>query len=102
MRPVIDEAEVRRIAKLSRLNLSEEEVRLFAGQLAEIIEYVRQIESLNTERVEPLAHPLPVTNVLRDDDPRESLASEQALANAPDVEGDYFRVPAVLDPRSGA
>jgi aspartyl-tRNA(Asn)/glutamyl-tRNA(Gln) amidotransferase subunit C len=102
MRPVIDEAEVRRIARLSRLNLSNEEVRLFTGQLAEIIEYVRQIESLDTEGVEPLAHALPITNVLREDDPGESLASEQALANAPDVEGDYFRVPAVLDPRSGA
>jgi aspartyl-tRNA(Asn)/glutamyl-tRNA(Gln) amidotransferase subunit C len=66
MPPVIDQAEVRRIARLARLKLSEQEVRLFTGQLARILEYVKQIESLNTTGVEPLAHALPVTNVLRE------------------------------------
>jgi aspartyl-tRNA(Asn)/glutamyl-tRNA(Gln) amidotransferase subunit C len=102
MSAVIDEAQVRRIAKLSRLNLSDDEVRLFAGQLAKILDYVRQIESLDTEGVEPLAHALPVSNVLREDQPREGFTNEQALANAPETERDCFRVPAVLDPSSGA
>ena len=102
MSAVIDEAEVRRIARLSRLKLSDEEVRLFAGQLTRILEYVRQIESLDTAGVEPLAHALPVTNVLRDDEPRRGLTSEQALASAPETEGGCFRVPAVLDPHDGA
>lgn len=102
MSAVIDEAQVRLIAKLSRLRLSDDEVRLFTGQLAEILDYVGQIEALNTEGVEPLAHALPVTNVLREDEPRKGLSSAQALANAPDVERDCFRVPAVLDPNAGA
>ena len=92
----IDEAQVRRIAKLSRLNLSDDEVRLFAGQLAGILEYVKLIESLDTAGVEPLAH------VLREDEPRGSFTSDQALANAPEQERDCFRVPAVLDPHGGA
>ncbi|MFQ5806343.1 MAG: Asp-tRNA(Asn)/Glu-tRNA(Gln) amidotransferase subunit GatC [Phycisphaerae bacterium] len=102
MSAVIDEAEVRRVAKLSRLSLSDEEIRLFAGQLANILAYMQQIESLNTEGVEPLAHALPVTNVLREDESREGFTNEQALANAPETERDCFRVPAVLDPHSGA
>jgi aspartyl-tRNA(Asn)/glutamyl-tRNA(Gln) amidotransferase subunit C len=102
MPPVIDQAEVRRIARLARLKLSEQEVRLFTGQLARILEYVKQIESLNTTGVEPLAHALPVTNVLREDEPREGLTRGEALANAPAVERDCFRVPAVVDPHGGA
>jgi len=102
MSAVIDEAEVRRIARLSRLKLSAAEVRLFAGQLGRILDYVKQIESLDTAGVEPLAHALPVTNVLREDEPRAGFTSEQALANAPETEGECFRVPAVLEPHAGA
>lgn len=98
----IDEAQVRRIAKLSRLNLSDDEVRLFAGQLADILAYVKLIESLDTTGVEPLAHALPVANVLREDEPRPGFTNDQALANAPDRERGWFRVPAVLDPHGGA
>ncbi len=97
MAALIDEAQVRRIAKLARLNLSDEEVRLFAGQLANILDYVRQIESLDTEGVEPLAHPADVTDVLREDEPCEGLSARQALANAPETHSDCFRVPAVID-----
>ena len=102
MSVVIDEAEVRRIAKLARLKLSEEEVRLFAGQLAKILDYVKQIESLDTEGIEPLAHALPVTDVLREDEPQEGLSKEQALSNAPETQQGFFRVPPVLDPQSEA
>lgn len=102
MPAVIDDAEVRRIAKLARLKLSDDEVRLFTRQLAQILDYVRQIEALNTAGVEPLAHALPLTNVLREDEPREGLTRDQALANAPEAERGCFRVPAVLDPHGGA
>jgi aspartyl-tRNA(Asn)/glutamyl-tRNA(Gln) amidotransferase subunit C len=102
MSALIDEAEVRRIAKLARLNLSDDEVRLFAGQLANILDYVRQIESLGTEGVQPLAHAGGVMDVLREDEPRDGLSRRQALANAPETHGGYFRVPAVLDPHGGA
>ncbi len=93
----IDELQVRHIAKLARLNLSAEEVGLFVGQLGDILDYVRQLERVRTEGVEPLAHPLSVTNVLRDDVPGASFATERSLHNAPQREGPFFRVPKVLD-----
>ncbi len=98
MAALIDEAQVRRIAKLARLNLSDDEVRLFAGQLANILDYVRQIDSLDTEGVEPLAHAADVTDTLRADEPRAGLSPRQALLNAPETHGDCFRVPRVIDP----
>lgn len=102
MSGVIDEAQVRHVAKLARLNLSAEEVRLFAGQLADILAYVRQLETVDTEGVEPLAHALPVTDAVRDDTPGVTFNSAQALANAPQREARFFKVPAVLDQGSGA
>lgn len=97
MAGAISEAQVRHIAKLARLELSDDEVRLFAGQLGEILDYVRQLETAPTEGVEPLAHPVPVSNVLREDTPGPTLDNEQALTNAPQREGPFFRVPKVLD-----
>lgn len=102
MAGAIDEAQVRHIAKLARLDLSEEEVRLFAGQLGDIVEYVKQLESVDTEGVEPMAHARPVTDVFRADVPGSSFNPEQALANAPQREGNFFKVPAVLDQGAGA
>jgi aspartyl-tRNA(Asn)/glutamyl-tRNA(Gln) amidotransferase subunit C len=102
MSALIDEAQVRRIARLARLNLSEDEVRLFAGQLANILEYVRQIEALDTAGVELRAQPLAAADALRDDEPRGGLSQHQALANAPERHGDCFRVPSVIDPHAGA
>jgi aspartyl-tRNA(Asn)/glutamyl-tRNA(Gln) amidotransferase subunit C len=93
----IDEAQVRHIAKLARLNLTDEEVSTFAVQLANIVDYVQQLAAVDTTGVEPMAHPLPVTNVMREDEPRPGFEPDQALANAPEREGDFFRVPAVLD-----
>ncbi len=97
----IDEAQVRHVAKLSRLTLSDAEVAAFAGQLTHILNYFHQIRSLDTEGIEPMAHPLPVTDVLREDVPAPSLSTEEALAAAPAREGGFFRVPRVLD-QSGA
>ena len=98
----IDESEVRRIARLARLNLSDDELRLLAGQLGNILEYFRQIESVNTDGVQPLAHALPLTDVLREDKPRQGLSHQHALANAPARQGECLRVPAVIDPHAGA
>ena len=93
---MIDAAQVRHIARLSRLKLSDEEIRLFSKQLAEILAYMRQLERVETEGVEPMAHPFPLTNVLRDDQPHETFTAEQALANAPERAGDFFKVPKIL------
>lgn len=98
----IDETQVRRVALLSRLELSDEEVTQFSGQLSAIVEYIEKLNELDTEHVEPLAHCLPVHNILREDVPRPSLSNEAALANAPEREDEYFKVPKILDDNSGA
>ena len=102
MPAAIDEAQVRHIARLARLSLSADEVRLFAGQLAGILDYVKQLDTVNTAGVEPLAHPLLVTDVVRADEPGSTLDPEIALRNAPQREGHFFKVPPVLDQTSGA
>ena len=93
----IDETQVRHIAKLARLHLSDAEVRLFAHQLGDILDYVRQLQTVDTTGVEPLAHALPLTNVLRPDAPHRTFDTATALRNAPAREGPFFRVPPVLD-----
>ena len=98
----IDAAKVRNVAKLSRLDLSECEVESLSGELSAILEYIEKLNELDTESVEPLAHCLPIHNVLRADEVTESLSNEQALANAPQRAGEYFKVPKVLDDNSGA
>ena len=95
----IDEDQVRRVAHLSRLKLSSDEVRLFTEQLRKILSYVDQLSEVDTQDVEPLVHPLALRSVTRADKPTEPLTSEAALQNAPQREGDFFRVPAVLQQR---
>jgi aspartyl-tRNA(Asn)/glutamyl-tRNA(Gln) amidotransferase subunit C len=98
----IDRAMVERVAVLSRLELSETEIAQFSTQLSAIVEYIEKINTLDTDQVEPLAHCLPVHNVLRDDVPQPSLSNDAALANAPDQTDGYFKVPKILDENSGA
>jgi aspartyl-tRNA(Asn)/glutamyl-tRNA(Gln) amidotransferase subunit C len=98
----IDAEQVIKVAKLARLELTEEEVKEFAGQLSAILEYVEKMNELDTGDVEPLAHCLPVSNVLRVDRAEESLGTEKALANAPQQDGEFFKVPRILDESSGA
>lgn len=93
----IDEQAVRHIAHLSRLALTEDEVRRFGPQLSSILEYVDKLNELDTDSVEPTAHALPVHNVFRSDDPRDSFDPQRALANAPQRDGSFFKVPKVLD-----
>jgi len=102
MKEKIDQVQVRKVAKLARLQLSDEEVAEFTGQLSAIIEYVEKMNELDTGEVEPLAHCLPVSNVFRDDVVKESLGTEKVLANAPQRDGDFFKVPKILDDSSGA
>ncbi len=93
----IDEPAVRHIAKLARLQLSEDEVRRYTAQLADILGYVQQLAAVDTANIEPTSHALPVTNVLREDVPGPTLTPDQALANAPQREGNFFGLPKVLD-----
>ena len=98
----IDQQQVRKVAKLSRLDLSDAEVEEFTGQLSAILDYVEKMNELDTKNVEPLAHCLPVHNVFREDVVKESLEAEKVLANAPQQDGEFFRVPKILDDNSGA
>lgn len=98
----IDAGQVRKVAKLSRLELTEAEVEEFTGQLSAILEYVEKMNELDTDNVEPLAHCLPVSNVFRADQVKESLGTAKALANAPQQDGEFFKVPKILDESSGA
>jgi aspartyl-tRNA(Asn)/glutamyl-tRNA(Gln) amidotransferase subunit C len=85
------------VAHLARLELSAADLETMTRQLSSIIDYVTQLQQVNTDGVEPLAHPLPIQNVFRADEPKESLPVDEALANAPDRQGDFYGVPAVLD-----
>jgi len=89
--------QVRWAAHLSRLDLSPAEQEMMAQQLGNIIDYVNLLQEVNTDGIEPMAHPLPVQNVFRDDVPVASLPTDAALANAPDRHGDFYSVPAVLE-----
>ncbi len=102
MKSPLDETLVRRVARLARLRLSDEEARRFTQQLNTILEYMDQLNELDTDGVEPLVNPLSLQDVLRDDAPRPGLTPREALANAPDQAEGHFRVPAVLDPGAEA
>ena len=89
--------DVRNVAHLARLQLSDEEVERFTQQLGEILAYVDQLNEVDTEGVEPMAHAIELSNVLRADEPRDSLPREAALGNAPQTDGKYFLVPQILE-----
>ncbi len=97
----IDIEQVRQTAKLSRLDLSEAEILQFTGQLSTILEYVEKLNQLDTSKVEPLAHCLPISNCIREDQIKESLGTEKTLANAPDKDEQFFIVPKVLEETGG-
>lgn len=98
----LSEQEVRYVAKLSRLDLSDQQIQHFAGQMATVLDYISKLNELDVEGVEPMAHALDVTNVLRPDEPLSGMAVEQALANAPDRSPPFFKVPKVLGHDLGA
>ena len=95
--PSLSAEQVHWIARLARLELSEGELVTMAAQLSEVIGYFAQLQQVNTEGVEPMAHALDLQNVFRADDPAPSLPVDEALANAPKRQQDFFAVPAVLD-----
>ncbi|MBM3948764.1 MAG: Asp-tRNA(Asn)/Glu-tRNA(Gln) amidotransferase subunit GatC [SAR202 cluster bacterium] len=89
--------EVRHIAMLARLGMTEAEVERMRDQLSNILEQFDALSRLDVANVEPTGHSVDVNTVLRDDVPRESLPIADALANAPRTEGDFVRVRAVLE-----
>jgi aspartyl-tRNA(Asn)/glutamyl-tRNA(Gln) amidotransferase subunit C len=85
--------EVLHVARLARLELSEDEVTRFQEQLSDILEAVSKVSELDLSDVPPTAHPLAIQNAWADDEPHECLPLDEVFANAPDREDDYFRTP---------
>ncbi len=94
--PGISREDVAHVARLARLALTEDELDTFTGQLDAVLGHAADIEALDLADVEPTAHPIPLANVLRDDEVVPSLDRDEVLAQAPDVEDDRFKVPPVL------
>ena len=89
--------QVEHVARLARLELSPEEKERFTYQLNDILQYVEKLQQLETDGIEPTAHAIPLQNVFRKDKIRPSFSREDILANAPDREGDFFRVPQIME-----
>jgi aspartyl-tRNA(Asn)/glutamyl-tRNA(Gln) amidotransferase subunit C len=89
--------DVRKVARLARLTLTDAEVERFAHQLGDVLKYVDLLREVDTSNVAPMAHAIELTNAFRVDEPRESLPRDAALANAPQQDGRYFLVPPILD-----
>jgi len=94
--PPISRDDVLHVAKLARLELTEEELELFTPQLAAVLEHAADVEALDVGDVPPTAHPYPLRNVFRDDELRPSIDRDEVLAQAPAVEDKRFKVPAIL------
>lgn len=92
---MITKKQVEHVALLARLELSEEEKEKYATQLSAILEYAAALNKLDTTNVPPTAHVLPLKNVFREDRVTPHLTNEKGTANAPDREGNYFRVPKI-------
>lgn len=94
--PHLTRDDVQRVALLARLELTEDELERMTQQLAEIVGYVDLLSQLDTDGVEPMAHPIDLANVFAEDAVRPSLDRDEALRNAPRHDGTCYLVPAVL------
>ncbi len=85
------------VARLARLDLSEDERKKMEAELGTILAYAEEIQVLDLENVEPTSHSVPLRNVMRPDEVKESLSQDEALSNAPAAEGGRFRVPRIIE-----
>jgi aspartyl-tRNA(Asn)/glutamyl-tRNA(Gln) amidotransferase subunit C len=95
--PAISRDEVAHLARLARLSVTDDELDVFAGQLDVILGAVSRVGEVAAADIPPMSHAVPLTNVLRPDEPRPPLDHDAALAAAPAAEGGRFRVPRILD-----
>ena len=91
--------DIAHVARLARLRLSEEELEAYGRQCRQLLEHVARIQALDTEGVEPTSHPFPMTNRFRDDQVTLDTVLDrgEVLAQAPETEGDFFKVPPALE-----
>jgi aspartyl-tRNA(Asn)/glutamyl-tRNA(Gln) amidotransferase subunit C len=92
---MITKEQVEHVAKLARLSLTEEEVELYTKQLSKILDYIDQLNEVDTSGVEPMTQPIPKINVMRDDVVKKQFQREEMLKNAPHEEYGFFRVPKI-------
>jgi aspartyl-tRNA(Asn)/glutamyl-tRNA(Gln) amidotransferase subunit C len=95
--PKITMKEVDHVARLSRLTLTDSEKERMRRELDGILSYIDKLRALDTAGVPPTSHAVPMTNVMREDEPRPSLSQDEMLANAPDRSGEFFRVPKIIE-----
>ncbi len=93
----ISKKEIEHIATLARLNLTEGEKELFGSQLSSILDYVEQLNKLDTKDIEPTSHVISLNNVMREDIPGTSLSVEEALKNCPSHTEIFYRVPKIIE-----
>ena len=93
---IIDEATIRKVARLARLNLTDEEVKQFLPEMKDILAAFSKIGELDTGDAAISVHPIELRNHMRDDVPKESLTPEEALANTPHKKDNYFKGPSAL------
>ena len=93
----VSREEVRYIARLARLRFSREEEERLTGQLSRILDYMDKLEELDTSGVPPMSHVLDEANVFRSDDAEQRIQRERALAQAPEADEQFFRVPKVIE-----
>lgn len=92
---MISTDDVKHVAKLARLELTEGEIEQFSKQLGDILKYVEQMNEVDTQNVEPMAHPIPVVNVMREDIVKYEQTKEELMKNAPLEEDGFFKVPKI-------
>ena len=95
--PKISLAEVEHVARLARLELGPADKERMRRELDGILSYIDKLRAVATEGIEPTAHAVPLTNVMRDDVARPSLPQDEMLANAPERSGEFFRVPKIIE-----
>ena len=93
----ISEDQIRQVARLARLEVGDDEAAMLTGQLGDILRYVEKMNELDPAGVEPVSHALAVVNAFREDEVAPSLPREEALANAPEANGEAFVVPKVIN-----
>lgn len=94
---VVNSDIIKQVALLARLRLEGDALQHLATQMDEILEYVRQLEAVSTDNVEPTSHVLPLSNVLRKDEPQPSLSQEAVMQLAPDAQAPFVKVPKVIE-----
>ncbi len=95
--PKITMRDVEHVARLSRLALTDQEKERMRRELDGILSYIDKLRALDTAGVPPTSHAVPMTNVMREDEPRPSLPQDEMLANAPERSGEFFRVPKIIE-----